>query len=111
MSLVDRKFVLLSGSDEITLPILSVGGVGVISVLANIMPKETHSLVESFLKGNLEKAKKLQLELYPLIKALFIETNPIPVKTALGAMGLIDPILRLPLCKMRKENEEKDSTS
>ncbi|HDN86575.1 MAG: 4-hydroxy-tetrahydrodipicolinate synthase [Candidatus Omnitrophota bacterium] len=107
MSLVDRKFLLLSGSDELTLPIMSVGGKGVISVLANIMPKETHSLVESFLKGNLEKAKKLQLELYPLIKALFIETNPIPVKTALGAMGLIDPILRLPLCKMRKENEEK----
>jgi len=106
-SLVDRKFVLLSGSDEITLPILSVGGVGVISVLANIMPRETHNLVESFLKGNLKKARDLQLYLYKIIKMLFIETNPIPVKTALGLMGLIKPFLRLPLYRMSKENEAK----
>ncbi len=107
MSLVDRRFVLLSGSDEITLPIMSVGGVGVISVVANIMPKKTHQLVSSFLDGNVEKAKKLQLYLYSLIKALFIETNPIPVKTALGFMGLIEPNLRLPLYKMREDNLNK----
>ncbi|MCD6539415.1 MAG: 4-hydroxy-tetrahydrodipicolinate synthase [Candidatus Omnitrophica bacterium] len=106
-SLVDRKFVLLSGSDEITLPILSVGGVGVISVLANIMPRQTHNLVESFLRGNLKKARALQLYLYKIIKMLFIETNPIPVKTALGLMGLIKPFLRLPLYRMSKENEAK----
>jgi len=107
MTLVDRRFILLSGSDEITLPILSVGGRGVISVVANVMPRKTHDLVESFLKGNYEKAKKLQLYLYDLIKALFIETNPIPVKTALGVMGLINPTLRLPLCKMSQNNLEK----
>ena len=107
MSLVDRKFVLLSGSDEITLPILSVGGVGVISVLANIMPSQTHNLVDSFLKGDIDKARKLQVHLYKLIKMLFIETNPIPVKTALGLMGLIKPYLRLPLYRMSKENEVK----
>ena len=107
MTLVDRRFILLSGSDEITLPILSVGGRGVISVVANVMPRKTHDLVESFLKGNYEKAKRLQLYLYDLIKALFIETNPIPVKTALGVMGLINPTLRLPLCKMNQNNLEK----
>lgn len=104
MTLVDRRFILLSGSDEIILPILSVGGRGVISVVANIMPKETHSLVATFLKGDLEKARKQQLYLYSLIKTLFIETNPIPVKTALGLMGLIDPVLRLPLYKMSETN-------
>ncbi len=107
MTLVDRKFVLLSGSDEITLPILSVGGRGVISVVANILPKDTHNLVDSFLKGDFQKAKRLQLYLYDLIKALFLETNPIPVKTALGLMKMITPVLRLPLCKMSKPNLEK----
>jgi len=107
MTLVDRRFVLLSGSDEITLPILSVGGKGVISVVANIMPRKTHDLVVSFLKGDWEKARKIQFYLYPLIKALFIETNPIPVKTALGFMGLINPALRLPLYKMSQNNLEK----
>jgi 4-hydroxy-tetrahydrodipicolinate synthase len=104
MNLVDRKFVLLSGSDEITLPILSVGGQGVISVVANIMPRQTHSLVDSFLAGQLEKSRKLQLYLYDIIKALFIETNPIPVKTSLALMGLIEPNLRLPLYKMSQTN-------
>jgi 4-hydroxy-tetrahydrodipicolinate synthase len=107
MAKVDNEFVLLSGSDEITLPILSVGGRGVISVVANIMPKEVHDLVEEFLKGNLEEAKKNQIYLYDLVKALFIETNPIPVKTTLGLMGLIEPNLRLPLYKMKESNLEK----
>ena len=104
MVLADRKFSLFSGSDEITLPILSVGGRGVISVVANIMPRQTHNLVVSFLEGNIEKSKKLQLYLYDLIKALFVETNPIPVKTALGIMGIIEPNLRLPLYKMSDKN-------
>ena len=104
MALADRKFSLFSGSDEITLPILSVGGRGVISVVANIMPRQTHNLVVSFLEGNIEKSKKLQLYLYDLIKALFVETNPIPVKTALGIMGIIEPNLRLPLYKMSDKN-------
>ncbi|MCM8773281.1 MAG: 4-hydroxy-tetrahydrodipicolinate synthase [Candidatus Omnitrophica bacterium] len=107
MSLVDRKFILFSGSDEITLPILSVGGRGVVSVLANVMPRQTHNLVHKFLEGNYEEAKRLQLELYQLIKALFMETNPIPVKTALGLMGMITSRLRLPLCEMSDANKLK----
>lgn len=107
MTLVDRKFLLLSGSDEVTLPVLSVGGRGVISVVANIMPRETHELVNSFLKGDLRKSRKHQLYLFNVIKALFIETNPIPVKTALAMMGMIDPILRLPLCPMSEANSDK----
>lgn len=107
MTKVDREFILLSGSDELTLPILSVGGRGVISVVANIMPEQTHNLVEEFLKGNLQEARRIQIYLYDLIKALFIETNPIPVKTGLELMGLIEANLRLPLCRMRKDNLEK----
>ena len=107
MTKVDDKFLLFSGSDEVTLPILSVGGVGAVSVVANILPKETHNLVAAFLKGDLEEAKRLQLYLYDAIKALFIETNPIPAKTALSLMGLIEANLRLPLYKMSEENLKK----
>ena len=107
MTLVDNKFLLLSGSDEVTLPILSVGGAGAISVSANIVPEQNHLFIDSFLKGDFKKAKDAQLYLYDLIKMLFIETNPIPVKTALGLMGLIEPNLRLPLCKMTSDNLEK----
>jgi 4-hydroxy-tetrahydrodipicolinate synthase len=110
MTKVDDKFLLFSGSDEVTLPILSVGGVGVVSVVANILPRQTHDLVAAFLEGNLEEARRLQLYLYDAIKALFIETNPIPVKTSLGLMGLIEPNLRLPLYKMSDENLQKLKT-
>jgi len=107
MSLVDDKFLLFSGSDETNLPILSVGGTGAISVLANIMPKESHDLVANFLEGNLAEARRLQLYLYDIIKALFIETNPIPVKTALGLMKMTTPNMRLPLCNMSAANLDK----
>ena len=107
MTLVDREFLLLSGSDEIVLPILSVGGRGVISVVANVMPEETHSLVDYFLKGAVEKARERQLYLYELIKALFMETNPAPAKTSLGLMEIIEPYVRLPLWKMSEDNEER----
>jgi 4-hydroxy-tetrahydrodipicolinate synthase len=110
MTLVDKDFLLFSGGDEVNLPILSLGGVGAISVVANIVPKETHDLVASFLAGNIEEARRLQLYLYDLIKALFMETNPTPVKTALGLMGLVEPILRLPLCKMSDSNLPKLKT-
>lgn len=107
MSLVDKDFLLFSGSDEITLAILSVGGMGVISVAANIVPQEIHSLVSNFLDGNIKEAQRLQLYLYELIKALFIETNPIVVKTVLSLMGMIDLHLRLPLCAMSEANLTK----
>lgn len=107
MTSVDKEFLLFSGSDEVTLPILAVGGAGVISVVANILPGKTHDLVASFLGGSLEEARSQQLYLYDLIRALFIETNPIPVKTALGLIGLIEPVLRPPLYKMNDDNLSK----
>lgn len=107
MSLVDDKFLLLSGGDEVNLPILAMGASGVVSVVANIIPKETHQLVTSFLAGDLAEARKIQLYFYELIKILFVETNPIPVKTSLELMGLIESNMRLPLCKMSEANLEK----
>jgi len=104
MSLVDKDFLLFSGSDEITLAILSVGGVGVVSVAANIVPQEVHRLVFNFLDGKIKEAQELQFFLYELIKILFIETNPIPVKAVLQLMGMIEPHLRLPLCLMSESN-------
>ncbi|MCF7916932.1 MAG: 4-hydroxy-tetrahydrodipicolinate synthase [Candidatus Omnitrophica bacterium] len=102
-----KNFSLLSGNDQIILPIMSVGGSGVVSVVANIEPKKTHQLTESFLKGDLEKARKIQFELYDLIKVLFVETNPIPAKAALKLMGMIEGNLRLPLYRMEPSNLTK----
>jgi len=104
MTLVDDEFLLFSGSDEVNLPILSIGAAGIVSVVANIMPRETHDLVTSFLEGDLAEARRLQLYLYEMIKTLFIETNPIPVKTALELMKMIELNMRLPLCKMSVAN-------
>ncbi|MBD3245888.1 MAG: 4-hydroxy-tetrahydrodipicolinate synthase [Candidatus Omnitrophica bacterium] len=104
---VDKEFLLYSGTDELILPVLSVGGAGVVSVVANILPRQTHRLVQSFLQGNREEAATAQFALYDLIKTLFIETNPIPVKTALGLMGRLKPVLRLPLCPMGESHLEK----
>ena len=104
-NITPRDFLLISGDDALTLPVLSIGGVGVISVLANIMPRETEDVIRKFEEGNIVEARKLYLKLYPLIKAMFIETNPGPVKTALGLMGMISPEMRLPMFKMSKANE------
>lgn len=105
--LCPKEFLLISGDDALTLPILSVGGVGVISVLANILPRETAEVVALFEKGEIEKAQKLHYKLLPLIRALFIDTNPIPLKTAMGMLGMCSPDLRLPLCSMSDENVSK----
>jgi 4-hydroxy-tetrahydrodipicolinate synthase len=105
--LCGKDFDLLSGDDSLTLPVLSIGGVGVISVVANIVPKDVAMLVSEFEKGNIKKAQERHYKLLPLIKAIFIETNPIPVKNAMGLMGLSEPHLRLPLCTMLPENLEK----
>ena len=88
MSLTEGNIELYSGNDDQVLPILSLGGLGVISVLSNVAPKQTHDMVMNFLEGNLAEAAKLQLEAIPLINALFCEVNPIPVKTALKPYGL-----------------------
>jgi 4-hydroxy-tetrahydrodipicolinate synthase len=100
-------FQLISGDDSLTLPVLSIGGIGIISVVANIVPRDVADLVAEFEKGNLKKAQALHYKLLPLIKAAFLETNPIPVKTAMGLMGLCKSDLRLPMCSMLPENLEK----
>jgi 4-hydroxy-tetrahydrodipicolinate synthase len=98
---------VLSGDDSLTLPMISIGARGVISVTANVVPYLMRDLVHSALQGNMEEAKQIHRELYPLSKVLFIETNPIPVKTALGLMKKIKPEVRLPLCEMNEENVKK----
>ena len=106
--LCGNGFTLLSGDDALTLPLMSIGGTGVISVVANILPKEVARMVAAFEKGRLEEARRIHYRLLAVTKAMFIETNPIPVKTAMGLMGLIqDPSLRLPLCPMSPTNLTK----
>lgn len=105
--LCPENFDLISGDDSLTLPILSIGGTGIISVVANIVPGDVAELVSEFEKGNIKKAREIHYKLLPLIKAMFIETNPIPVKTAMGLMGLCAPDLRLPMCAMSPDNLEK----
>lgn len=94
-----------SGNDDLTLPILSIGGAGVISVLSNIMPREMHELCKTFFDGNLSAAKDIQLGLYDIMRAMFYEVNPIPIKTACGEMGLCSPFMRLPMCEMNEKNK------
>jgi len=91
------KIDVLSGDDSLTLPLMAVGGCGVISVVANVAPRKMVALTRAVLKGDLANAERLHRELYPLCKALFVETNPIPVKAALAMMGKIQEHLRLPL--------------
>ena len=98
---------LYSGNDDQIIPICSLGGLGVISVLSNIKPKFTHDMVWDFLNGNIEEAKNKQLSALPLIETLFSEVNPIPVKTALNRMGFDFGFLRLPLVEMSTEKKEK----
>lgn len=105
--LTPENFALISGDDGLTLPVLSIGGTGIISVVANIVPHDVADLVAEFEVGNIKKARELHYKLLPLVKAMFIETNPIPVKTALGLLGLCKPDLRLPMCPMLPENLEK----
>jgi 4-hydroxy-tetrahydrodipicolinate synthase len=103
----DEDFILLSGDDAMTLPIMELGGVGVISVVANIVPGKMTAMVAAFTEGNVEEAKRLEARLAPLIKALFLETNPIPVKKAAELIGLAMGHLRLPLAPLSSGNEAK----
>ena len=99
MNLCDGKLELYSGNDDQVVPLLSLGGLGVISVLSNIAPRQTHDIVMEFLEGDYKKAAKLQLDAIPLINALFCEVNPIPVKTAMNMLGWEAGPLRAPLCQ------------
>jgi 4-hydroxy-tetrahydrodipicolinate synthase len=96
----DERFLVLSGDDGLTIPLMAIGGKGVISVTANVAPAETAEMVSAALKGDWDRARRLHYRLQPLTNALFLETNPIPVKTALGMMGRCADELRLPLCAM-----------
>jgi len=106
-ALCPPNFQLISGDDSLTLPVLSIGGTGIISVVANIVPADVASLVGAFEKGNIKKAQGLHYKLLPLIKACFVETNPIPIKTAMGLLGMCEPDLRLPMCSMSPVNLDK----
>jgi len=97
-------FDILSGDDPLTLPFLSSGAVGVISVAANLIPGEIARLVRAFAEGKAALAREIHFKYYPLFKDLFIETNPVPIKTALGFAGRINPEVRLPLCEMSEAN-------
>ena len=101
------ELTIYSGNDDQILPILSLGGLGVISVLSNIIPKDVHNMVENFLNGNINEAIKMQLDTLKLTSALFSEVNPIPVKAACNMMGFNAGIPRLPLIEMSKSGKEK----
>ncbi len=99
---ISPDFALYSGNDDMVVPLLSIGGSGVISTVANIAPKDTHNMVMEYLQGNTERAAEIQLAMKPLIDSLFIEVNPVPVKAALFLMGKIDMAYRLPLIPPEK---------
>ena len=100
------ELYLYSGNDDMIVPVMSLGGLGVISVVANILPEETHNLCAAFSEGNVAEARKLQLSMLDLINKLFIEVNPIPIKTAMQILGYPVGNLRLPLCEMEESNFE-----
>ncbi|HEY4715615.1 MAG TPA: 4-hydroxy-tetrahydrodipicolinate synthase [bacterium] len=107
INLCPKDFAVLSGDDFTTLPILSVGGMGVISVTANVAPKDVSGMVNAYLKGDYKKALELHYKLWNMNRAMFVETNPIPVKTGLALMGMASPEMRLPLCQISEGNLQK----
>ncbi len=98
---------ILSGDDSLTLPILSVGGKGVVSVAANLVPGDLKAMIDAYNRGDTAEAAKRHKDLYPLCKAMFYETNPIPVKTAMRMLGRLNGDMRLPLCEMSEANEAR----
>ena len=106
-ALADGAIDIYSGNDDQIVPILSLGGIGVISVLSNVAPEQAHDIVAEYLAGNVEKSAKMQLDAIPLCDALFCEVNPIPVKAALNMMGFEVGGLRAPLTEMEPQNQEK----
>lgn len=104
MHLSDGKLDLYSGNDDQIVPLLSLGGVGVISVLSHIAPQETHDICQKWFDGDIKGSAELQLKVFPLVKALFSEVNPIPVKKAMNLMGMEVGPLRMPLTEMTDAN-------
>ncbi|MGD8385767.1 MAG: 4-hydroxy-tetrahydrodipicolinate synthase [Desulfobacteraceae bacterium] len=107
LNLAGDKITLLSGDDNVLMPVLSIGGKGVISVVANIIPRDVADVIDAWEQGNAEQARERFFKIFPLCRAMFFETNPIPVKTALGLVGRIDGEMRLPLSPMAPANLEK----
>jgi 4-hydroxy-tetrahydrodipicolinate synthase len=107
INMCGTNFDVLSGDDIITLPIMALGGKGVISVLSNVAPADVSAMINAFNAGDISKAKQMHYKMMPLMDALFIETNPVPVKSALSMMGRIEYELRLPLCNMSDTNFNK----
>ena len=106
MHLCDGNIDLYSGNDDQVVPLLSLGGIGVISVLSNVAPKYVHDMVMNYLEGNVKESAKMQLDAIPLCNALFCEVNPIPVKAALNMMGKNVGSLRAPLTEMEDAHKE-----
>lgn len=109
--LCPKEFLLISGDDGLILPLMSIGGVGVISVAANIIPQDIVRLITAYTNNEIAEAQRLYYKILPLVGALFIETNPIPIKTAMGMMNLCSPDMRLPLCPMSEANRAKLKTA
>lgn len=99
-------FSVLSGDDSLTLPLMAVGGHGVVSVIANIVPRETVEMTHAALDGDFKRARELHHRLFPLARAAFLETNPIPIKEAMAMAGMLAPEFRLPMCRMSDANRE-----
>jgi 4-hydroxy-tetrahydrodipicolinate synthase len=100
-------FAVISGDDNITLPLLAIGGKGVISVIANVVPRETSEMVHAALDGDWKRARDLHYKLFPLARAAFLETNPIPIKEMMAMAGMLEPEFRLPMCRMSDANRQK----
>ncbi len=100
-------FIVLSGDDNLTLPLMAVGGRGVISVIANIVPRDVVDMTHAALDGDWKRARELHYKLFPLARAAFLETNPIPIKEAMAMAGMIEPEFRLPMCRMGDANRER----
>ena len=107
MTACGRDFCMMSGDDSLTLPIMSVGGTGVISVIANLVPRQVADMTEAYAKGEHKKALEMHYDLFPLMKGAFIETNPIPIKTAMMMAGMDTGEMRLPMCALEESNIKK----
>ncbi len=109
-SLVDESFKIFAGDDSVALPVAALGGVGVISVASNLLPRLVSNLCRAAIEGRLDEARRLNRQLMPIFKVMFIESNPVPVKTALAMIGMIEEVYRLPMAPMSKANRTKLET-
>ncbi|TAL17720.1 4-hydroxy-tetrahydrodipicolinate synthase [bacterium] len=107
IELCGESFDVFSGDDATNLPLLALGGCGVISVVSNLAPRDMSAMCEAFFAGDIKKARELHYKMAPLARDLFVEVNPVPVKAALGMMGRIEDTVRLPLCQLREESFKK----